>query len=122
MLRRGAGDGVVPQPAMGMPTKTTTDPVTTRLLDLLQVEVPLVDHPFAAVARRIGADEGEVIDRIRALRAAPRPTIRQISAIFDSKALGYQSTLVAAKVPEAELERAAAVISMHPCVSHKYRR
>ena len=110
---------------MGTPTTTTTtttDAVTTRLLDLLQVEVPLVERPFAAVARRIGADQGEAIARIRALRAAPRPTIRQISAIFDSKALGYQSTLVAAKVPEAELERAAAVISQHPGVSHNYRR
>ena len=103
-------------------TTTTTDPVTTRLLDLLQVEVPLVECPFAAVARRVGADEGEVIARIRALRAAPRPAIRQISAIFDSKALGYESTLVAAKVPEAELDRAAAVISRHPGVSHNYRR
>ena len=73
-----------------------TDEFTTRLLDTLQVEVPLVERPFAAIADRLGAREVEVLARVNDLRSAPRPTIRQISAIFDSKALGYQSTLVAA--------------------------
>ena len=103
---------------MGNPTGQ----LTTRLLDLLQVEVPLVERPFAAVAEKLGAGEGEVIERVRELRSQPRPTIRQIGAIFDSKALGYQSTLVAVKVPEEALEHAAAVISGHPGVSHNYRR
>ena len=82
----------------------------------------MVDRPFLAVAERLGLDEGSVVDRVCALRAAPRGTIRQISAIFDSKALGYQSTLVAAKVPDAAVDQAAAVIGAHPGVSHNYRR
>ena len=98
------------------------DAFTTRLLDLLQVDVPLVERPFAAIAARLGVREDDVLDRVNELRAAPRPVIRQISAIFDSKALGYQSTLVAARVPEASLDRAAAIISGHPGVSHNYCR
>ena len=98
------------------------DEVTTRLLDLLQVFVPLVEHPFAAVARALGTDEDDILTRLRQLRSPTKPVIRQISASFDSKALGYQSTLVAAKVPEAALERAAAAIGELPGVSHNYRR
>jgi siroheme decarboxylase len=66
--------------------------------------------------------EPEVLQRVATLAAPPGPIIRQISAIFDSKSLGYQSTLVAAKVDESRLESAAAVINQHPGVSHNYRR
>src|ERR1019366_8580978 len=60
--------------------------------------------------------------RLMPLKTVPRAVIRQIGAIFDSASLGYQSTLVAAKVPEHHLPAAAAVINQHPGVSHNYRR
>ena len=66
-------------------------------------------------------DEAQVIDRLVALRA-DKGVIRQTSAIFDSAALGYRSALVAARCPAARLERAAAIISEHPGVSHNYQR
>src|SRR5690242_1019524 len=99
----------------------TLDGFDLQLLDLLQVEVPLVERPFAAMARRVNADEADVMARVRFLKYRQRPVIRQISAIFDSKALGYQSTLVAARIPEDRLDEAAAVINQHPGVSHNYR-
>jgi siroheme decarboxylase len=92
------------------------------ILDLIQASFPLVERPFAAIAQKLGLEEADVIQRVRALRESPRPAIRQISAIFDSRALGYESTLVAAKVDPAHLEDAAAVISGHPGVSHNYQR
>ena len=97
------------------------DTTDRRILDLVQAEVPLVPRPFAALAERAGVDEEEVIHRIRALKESPR-VIRQISAIFDSNALGYRSSLVAAKVDPSRLDEAAAVVSRHPGVSHNYRR
>ena len=48
--------------------------------------------------------------------------VRQISAIFDTRALGYESTLVAARYPEDRLFEAAAIVGGHPGVSHNYRR
>ena len=45
-----------------------------------------------------------------------------ISPIFDTRALGYTSCLVAAKVPESRIREAADIISRHPGVSHNYRR
>jgi DNA-binding Lrp family transcriptional regulator len=99
------------------------DIVDRRILDLLQAEVPLTPHPFALIGQRAGGvDEREVLERITRLKAGPRRIIRQISAIFDSAALGYQGSLVAAKIDPARLDDAAAVISSHPGVSHNYRR
>src|SRR3954447_10431502 len=93
-----------------------------RLLDQLQREVPLVDRPFREIANKVGLAEQEVLNRLRALSGGPPAPIRQISAIFDSKMLGYQSCLVAAKVEAEHLDAAAKVINQHPGVSHNYQR
>jgi DNA-binding Lrp family transcriptional regulator len=48
--------------------------------------------------------------------------LRQLSAIFDTRALGYSSALVAAKVDPDHIDEAATVISAHPGISHNYKR
>jgi len=99
------------------------DAVDRRLLDLLQRDFPLDARPFAAIGERLGLPEEEVLARVRRLKGAETGRlIRQISAIFDTTALGYKSTLVAMQVPEDEVERAAAAINRHPGVSHNYQR
>ncbi len=96
--------------------------IDARLLNLLQRQIPLTRRPFAAIADQLQLAESEVIARITALKSKPSPVIRQISAIFDTKSLGYQSTLVAARVSEADLDRAVSVINTHPGVTHNYLR
>lgn len=93
-----------------------------RLLNAVQEGVPLVERPFAEVGRGLGMEEEVVLRRLRVLKEGPRPAIRQISAIFDTKALGYRSTLVAAQVAPERIDAAAAVISRHPGVTHNYQR
>lgn len=96
------------------------DPRTAAILDRLQAHIPLVPRPFAAVASELALSEDEVLQCIRVQRA--EHVIRQVSAIFDTRALGYQSCLVAARYPDGALDAAAAVINQHPGVSHNYRR
>jgi siroheme decarboxylase len=98
------------------------DPTNAKLLDRLQTSMPLAQRPFARIGHELGLSEAEVLERVRQLRYGTRAIIRQISAIFDSRALGYESCLVAAKVDESRIEQAAAEISRHPGVSHNYRR
>jgi DNA-binding Lrp family transcriptional regulator len=98
------------------------NPLDLKLLDSIQQEVPLVERPFQAIASKLGIDEADVIQRLDLLKAKPRGIIRQISAIFDSRSLGYTSCLVAARVEESRIESAAAQINQHPGVSHNYRR
>jgi DNA-binding Lrp family transcriptional regulator len=48
--------------------------------------------------------------------------IRRIGAVFDSKKMGYASTLCAAKVPKEKLKQFVAVVNSYAGVTHNYRR
>ncbi len=90
------------------------------LLYRMQNAFPLTERPFAALAEELKSDEGTVLETVRQLKE--EGIIRQTSAIFDTKRLGYHSSLVAFKVPEERIESAAEVINAHPGVSHNYLR
>lgn len=96
------------------------DALEQRLLNELQTDFPLVGQPFAALGERVGIGEAETIERVAKLKEAG--IIRQISAIFDSRRLGYRSSLVAMCFGAEEVDAGAAVVSLHPGVSHNYRR
>ncbi|MCC6237653.1 MAG: Lrp/AsnC family transcriptional regulator [Dehalococcoidia bacterium] len=93
---------------------------TRELLDLIQGEFPLVARPYAALGERLGLSESEVLEHLAEARAAG--VVRQICGIFDTKALGYASALVAMQIAPERLKRAIAVVNAHPGVSHNYRR
>lgn len=90
------------------------------LVYAVQSAFPLVERPYRALGQPLHLSEDQVIRTIRALRT--RGIIRQISAIFDSRRLGYTSTLVAMTIPEERLDQGATAISAHPGVSHNYKR
>jgi DNA-binding Lrp family transcriptional regulator len=94
--------------------------VDRELLNAVQWDFPLVPRPFAALGERLGLSELEVRERIGAVKEAG--VLRQLSAIFDTRALGYDSSLVAAKIDPERVDEAAARISEHPGVSHNYKR
>ena len=96
------------------------DTVDKLIINDLQGEFPLVARPFAAIGAAHGLSENDVIDRLTAIKGLN--VIRQISAIFDTRTLGYKSSLVAMRTaPEDELY-AAHVLNEHPGVSHNYKR
>jgi DNA-binding Lrp family transcriptional regulator len=96
------------------------DELDKRLLNLLQGSFPLAPRPFASVADAAGVTEDEVLTRTQ--RLLDERIIRQVTPIFDTRALGYTSMLVAARVDADNPHRAAQVINAHPGVSHNYLR
>jgi len=90
------------------------------LLYQMQNSFPMTEKPFHALAKELNATPEEVIETIRRLK--DDKIIRQTSAIFDTKRLGYKSSLVAFKVAEDQVDRAAEIINAHPGVSHNYLR
>jgi DNA-binding Lrp family transcriptional regulator len=96
------------------------DAVDKLLLNLLQSSFPLDREPFAAVARQAELQVDEV--KARTQRLLDERIIREITPIFDTRALGYASMLVAAKVDAEHPQRAAQIINSHPGVSHNYLR
>jgi siroheme decarboxylase len=96
------------------------DETDKQLLNLLQGSFPIARRPFAAIAERAALTEDEVL--ARTARLLEQRIIREITPIFDTRALGYQSMLVAAKVDPKYPHRAAQVINSHPGVTHNYLR
>ena len=96
------------------------DDLDKQLLNRVQSEFPLVARPYEELGRPLGLSEDEVIARVKALRA--EHIIRQVSAIFDTKSLGYKSSLVAVRVAPDRINEAARIINEHPGVTHNYER
>jgi siroheme decarboxylase len=91
-----------------------------RLLNLMQGSFPIAPRPYQHVAAEAGMSEPEAIARVQEL--IDERIIRQVTPIFDTRALGYSSMLVAAKVDAENPWRAANIINQHPGVSHNYLR
>ena len=91
-----------------------------KLLDLMQGSFPIAARPYEAVALEAGITEDEVLVSIE--RLLKDRIIRQVTPIYDTRALGYGSMLVAAKVDPEHPWRAAKVVNSHPGVSHNYLR
>jgi DNA-binding Lrp family transcriptional regulator len=96
------------------------DDLDKRLLNLMQGQFPIASRPYQHVAAAAGLQEAEVLTRVQHL--LDERIIRQVTPIFDTRALGYASMLVAAKVDAENPWRAANIINAHPGVSHNYLR
>jgi siroheme decarboxylase len=96
------------------------DEVDRRLLNLMQGSFPIEPRPYLRVAELAAIGEQEAMARVQ--RLLEKRIIRQVTPIFDTRALGYSSMLVAAKVDPEHPHRAAKVINEHPGVSHNYLR
>lgn len=90
------------------------------LLGALQGEIPFVSTPYAFIGQAIDMSEKEVIKRTDRLRRDG--VIRTLAPQFDSRALGYRSCLVAARVNPDRIDDAAAIVNAHPGVTQNYRR
>jgi siroheme decarboxylase len=96
------------------------DETDKRLMNLLQSSFPLHPAPFGEIAVQADLPVEEV--KARTQRLLDERIIREITPIFDTRALGYSSMLVAAKVDAENPHRAAKIINSHPGVSHNYLR
>lgn len=90
------------------------------LLNIVQWSFPVCERPFEAIGEKMGLSEEKVIEELRIVKE--ENILRQLSAIFDTRMLGYQSALIAAKYDDDQIEEAASIINQHPGVSHNYKR
>ncbi|NLD35966.1 MAG: Lrp/AsnC family transcriptional regulator [Desulfatiglans sp.] len=95
----------------------TTD---KNLLNEIQSGFPVTSRPFLEIGNRLGLSEDEVIARIRRLKQDG--IIRRIGGNFNSKKLGFTSTLCAARVPEEKIESFVEVVNSYRGVTHNYLR
>ncbi len=96
------------------------DALDKQILDRIQSGFPLESRPYAVLGAELGLTEAETLARVRALKE--RGIIRRLGANFQSKALGWRSTLCAAKVPDEKMEAFVAAVNRHTGVTHNYLR
>lgn len=96
------------------------DSTDRKIMNLLQSDFPLVREPWKSIGEQVGISEQEVFDRVGVLKK--KNVVRQVGAIFDTRRLGYSSTLVAMRFAEDRLDAAAHLLNRHPGISHNYAR
>lgn len=96
------------------------DGIDKKLLNIIQKGLPIESRPFLELSKQIGITEEETIERLRKLK--DKKVIRRFGGIFDSRRLGYCSTLCAISVPKERIEEVASVINKHNEITHNYIR
>ena len=96
------------------------DATDRRLVNLMQAEFPISREPFADFASMLSVSEDDVLERV--IRLRDENMVRVIGPVFNSRTLGYTSTLVAMRVPAERIEQAARIINDHSGVGHDYQR
>ena len=99
---------------------TFMDEYDKELLNEIQWTFPLVNRPFDAIADKFNTSSELIKERLIQLKKTG--VLRQLSAIFDTRKLGYTSSLVAMEIEDDKLEYVANQINRHPGVSHNYER
>jgi len=96
------------------------DVLDKEILNEIQWSFPLVAEPYRALAEKFKISHEEMKNRITNLKSSG--VLRQLSAIFDTRRLGYKSSLVAMAITPDKLDYVANQINRHPGVSHNYER
>jgi DNA-binding Lrp family transcriptional regulator len=96
------------------------DNKSKELLNLIQSKFPLEARPFLKLANELDITEQQVIHMIKELKDSGY--IKRLGGIFDSKKLGYYSTLCAIKVPQDKIPEVTKLINNYAGVTHNYMR
>jgi len=96
------------------------DSTDRALLNAIQNNFPIAVHPYQILGEAVGTTEEDAFKRIQHLRQDE--IIRRLGGVFDSRRLGYYSTLCTAKVPEEKIQSLAKLLADIPGVTHNYIR
>ena len=91
-----------------------------KILDIIQSNFPLSSRPYKVIGDEIGMEEAEGLANV--LNLKKQGIIRRLGANFQSKKLGFRSTLCAAKVPDDKLDLFIREVNAKKGVTHNYLR
>ena len=88
---------------------SSLDESDKELLNEIQWTFPLVTRPFDAIAKKFNTTPEDIKARLIQLKEIG--VLRQLSAIFDTRKLGYTSSLVAMEIESDKLDYVASQIN-----------
>ena len=96
------------------------DDIDRKILGTIQSDFPLSRRPYRDLSDRLGLPEEEIFGRVKRLKKDG--IIRRIGGSFDSRSLGFTTTLCAAKVPDNRISLFVEEVNKYPGVTHNYLR
>ena len=96
------------------------DDIDRKILGTIQSDFPLSRRPYRDLSDRLGLPEEEIFGRVERLKKDG--IIRRIGGSFDSRCLGFTTTLCAAKVPDNRITLFVEEVNKYPGVTHNYLR
>jgi DNA-binding Lrp family transcriptional regulator len=96
------------------------DDIDKSILNIIQTGFPIASRPYEVIGSQTGLEEAEAYARVMDLKK--NGIIRRIGASYDSRGLGFTSTLCSAKVPPEKIEEVVKVINGFYEVTHNYQR
>ena len=119
--RPPAGRGAVPAGAFTPGRPAALDASDLRLVGAIQDGLPLTVRPYAAVARRAGLSEAQVLDRLARLLHAG--VIKRMGVVVRHRELGYRANaMVVFDVPDHRVDAAGERLAGIGQVTLCYRR
>ena len=96
------------------------DDLDRRLINRLQLGLPLVRHPWQVLASELESSSSELRARLQHLLSDG--ILTRFGPMFDIERLGGAFTLAALAVPEERFEAVAGQLHAMPEEAHNYRR
>lgn len=96
------------------------DELDRKIINRLQHDFPICDHPFAVVADELGANEAELISRLEQL--SENKYLTRFGPLYNADNFGGAVSLCAMIVAEENFETVAEQVNAFPQVAHNYQR
>ena len=96
------------------------DKMDRSIINSLQGDFPIDDHPYQIVAQRLGIEEDELLKRLEIL--LENRTLTRFGPMYDIHKLGGSFSLCAIRVPTERFEEVTEIVNSFPEVAHNYER
>lgn len=96
------------------------DELDRKIINELQRNFPVCDHPFAVAAEQLGTTEMELIARLQ--RLTDEKYLTRFGPLFNAEQFGGAVSLCAMAVPEDDFDLMTERVNAFPQVAHNYQR
>jgi len=91
-----------------------------KIINTLQGDFPIDDHPYQIIANRLGIEEKELLQRLENM--LENRTLTRFGPMYDIQKLGGSFSLCAIRVPTERFEEITEIVNSFPEVAHNYER
>ena len=96
------------------------DGIDREIINTLQGDFPIDDHPYQIVAQRLNITEDDLLNRLKAL--LEDRTLTRFGPMYDIQKLGGSFSLCAIRVPSERFEEVNEIVNSFSEVAHNYER